>query len=149
MANPQDYFAVRRWGRALTLAASAARVASGNGDAVFCGDLTRLVVLLSITASATAAGDTADIYIDFSPDGVTWINGCHFEQQAGNGAAVKRVAVFDVSAPGTATLAVTADAAAGAVRPAVFGQYVRVRWVLVDGGGGDTSHTFVVTAWGQ
>ncbi len=132
----------------MTLAASAARVASGNGTSVFIGgERKRFIVVNAITASATAAGDTADVYVDFSLDGTTWYNAVHFTQQAGNGAARTEYAVLDPSAPGAATIDVTTDAASGVVLPSLFGPYMRARWVLVDGGGGDTSHTFSVIAY--
>jgi len=135
-------------GSSMTLAASAARVASANGTSVVVGgERRRFIVVNAITASATAAGDTADIYVDFSLDGTTWYNAVHFTQQAGNGAARTEYAVLDTSAPGTSAIDVTTDAASGAVRPALFGPYLRARWVLVDGGGGDTSHTFSVIAY--
>ena len=41
------------------------------------------------------------------------------------------------------------DAASGVVRPSLFGQYMRYRAVLTDGGGADTSHTFSLKAYGQ
>lgn len=135
-------------GETITLAAAAARVADGNGAAVFVGgERKRYVVINAITASATAAGDTGDIYVDFSIDGVTYYNAIHFTQQAGNGAARTEFATLDTANPGVASIDVTADAASGAVRPALFGAYIRARWVLVDGGGGDTSHTFSVIAY--
>ena len=135
-------------GSSMTLAASAARVASANGTSVVVGgERRRFIVVNAITASATAAGDTADIYVDFSLDNVTWYNAVHFTQQAGNGAARTEYAVLDPSAPGAVTIDVTTDAASGAVRPSLFGPYMRARWVLVDGGGGDTSHTFSVIAY--
>lgn len=136
----------------LTLAASAARTASGNGAAVEGLEwIRRLVVMLDITASATDAADTLDVYVDvLAPDGATWLNAVHFTQQAGNGAAAKQFAVLDPSNPGTDVVAVTADAAAGKVRPALFGYAVRARWAIVDGGGdANSSHTFSVTAWAQ
>lgn len=139
-------------GQRLTLAASAARTASGNGAAV--GGLEqarRVIVVLDITASATDAGDTLDVYVDvLAPDGVTWLNAVHFTQQAGNGAAAKQFAVLDPSNPGVDVVAVTSDAAAGKARPSVFGYAIRARWVIVDGGGdANSSHTFGVTAWAQ
>jgi hypothetical protein len=135
-------------GESIVLAASAARTANGNGTGVFVGgERKRFIVVNAITASATAAGDTADIYVDFSLDGTTWYNAVHFTQQAGNGAARTEYAVLDPSDPGTSTIDVTTDAASGVVRPSLFGPYIRARWVLVDGGGADTSHTFSVIAY--
>ena len=135
-------------GEQITLAASAARTTSANGTGVFVGgERKRFIIINAITASATAAGDTADIYVDWSLDNVTYYNAVHFTQQAGNGAARTEFAVLDAAAPGTAVVNVTSDAAAAAVRPTLFGAYLRARWALVDGGGGDTSHTFSVIAY--
>ncbi len=135
-------------GEAITLSALSAKVATGDGTGVFIGgERKRFIVINAITASATAAGDTADVYVDFSLDNVTWYNAVHFTQQAGNGAARTEYAVLDPSAPGAVTIDVTTDAASGAVRPSLFGPYMRARWALVDGGGGDTSHTFSVIAY--
>lgn len=137
-------------GETITLAASAARTANGNGTAVqINGERRRFIVVNRITASATDAGDTLDVYVDFSLDNTVWYNAVHFTQQAGNGAARTEYAVLDPSNPGTAVINVTADAAAGAVRPALFGPYIRARWAIVDGapGAGDQSHTFSVIAY--
>ena len=134
-------------GSVTTLAALAARTVGANGDAAFLGyQHRRYVALLNITASATASGDTLDVYVDVSIDGTTWLNAIHFTQQAGDGAATKRFAVLDSTNPGTSDIAVATDATAGAVRPALFGPYVRARWAMVDyGSNGNTSHTFSVT----
>jgi hypothetical protein len=135
-------------GETITLAASAARTANGSATGVFIGgERRRFVVVNAITASATAAGDTLDVFVDFSLDNSTWYNAIHYTQQAGDGAARTEYAVLDPANPGTSVINVTADAAAAAVRPALFGPYMRARWEAVDGGGGDTSHTFSVIAY--
>jgi hypothetical protein len=136
-------------GEAFTLAASAARTADANGDWVFFGgERSRFVFLLDITASATDAGDTLDVYIDVSFDGTnSAANAVHFTQQAGNGAAATEYAVLDTTAPGTSVVTATADAAAGDVRPALFGAYYRARWAVVDSGDANSSHTFSVTGY--
>ena len=135
-------------GELITLAASAARTAGANGTAVFVGgERKRFVIVNAITVSATDAGDTLDVYVDCSLDGVTWYNAAHFTQQAGNGAARTEYAVLDPSNPGVAVIDVTADAAAGAVRPALFGPYIRARWAIADSGDGNSSHTFSVLAY--
>lgn len=135
-------------GELITLAASAARTTGANGTAVFVGgERVSLAFLLDITASATAAGDTLDVYVDVSFDGTTWINAIHFTQQAGNGAAKKEYAMLTASGQAAAVTVVTADAASGVVRPDVWGAYYRARWALVDAGGADTSHTFSVTGY--
>lgn len=135
-------------GEVITLAASAARTTGANGTAFYIGgERRRFVVVNAITASATAAGDVCNVYVDFSLDGTTYYNAVHFTQQAGNGAARTEYAVLDPSNPGTSTIDVTADAASGAVRPALFGAYIRARWAVTDGGGHAQSHTFSVIAY--
>ena len=137
-------------GETLTLAASAARTASANGTAVqINGERRRFIIVNRITASATDAGDTLDVYVDCSLDGTTWYNAAHFTQQAGNGAARTEYAVLDPSNPGTSVINVTADAAAAAVRPALFGPYMRARWAIADSGDGNSSHTFSVIAYAE
>jgi hypothetical protein len=114
------------------------------------GKYKRLIVLLDVTAAATEAGDTLAVYLDFSPDGSTWINGCLFNTILGNGGAKKYVAIFDATTPGASTLDVTSDASAGVVRPTVFGDQVRVRFTTVDVATADNmSFTWSVKAYGQ
>jgi hypothetical protein len=120
--------------------------AGTNGTAVQIAGVSRMIALLEALISATEAGDTLDVYVDISLDNSTWLNAIHFTQQAGNGAAFKEFAVLDPSAPGVAVVNVTADAAAAAVRPSLFGMYIRARWVVVDTGGAAPSHTFSVVA---
>ena len=136
-------------GETITLAASAARTVGANGSWVaIMGERKRFAFLLDITASATAAGDTLDVYIDVSFDGTNSAgNAIHYTQQAGDGSAAKEWAVLDASAPAATVTAVTSDAGSGVVRPSLFGAYYRARWAVVDGGGGDTSHTFSVTGY--
>lgn len=135
-------------GESITLAASAARTVGANGTAIYIGgERISLAFLLDITASATAAGDTLDVYVDVSFDNVTWINAIHFTQQAGNGTAKKEYAMLTAGSALATVTVVTPDAASGVIRPDIFGAYYRARWALVDGGGGDTSHTFSVTGY--
>jgi hypothetical protein len=136
---------------AFTLLASAARTATAgtNGTAVAgFGRFRRLILLLNVTAAAKDTVDTLDVYMDGSVDNLTWFNVAHFTQVLGDGGAKKFVAVLDASNPGTSVFDVTADAAAGAVRPAAFALYLRARWVIVDADG-DGGFTFGVTGYGQ
>lgn len=134
-------------GQVVTLAASAARTTSANGTALEVGGWNAVVILCDITVSGGNAGDTLDVFIDaLAPDGATWLNAGHFTQQAGNGAARKEFMTLDHASPGTAVINVTTDAAAAAVRPALFGSQIRARWAIVDGGGAHT-HTFAITAY--
>lgn len=127
-------------GELITLAASAERTVDGTATAITgLGWRNRYIVLVDVTALGSVAGDTLDIYIDVSLDGTTWLNAIHGTQRLGNGAAAKEFAILDPSNPGTSTINVTSDAAAGAVRPALFGPQMRARWVIVNGGG---THAF-------
>ena len=136
-------------GETITLAALAARTASANGTAIqIAGERRRFLIVNAITASLTDAGDTLDVYVDFSLDNTTWYNAVHFTQQAGNGADRTEFAVLDPANPGTSVINITTDANAAAVRPALFGPYMRARWAIVDdGGNANSSHTFSVLAY--
>jgi hypothetical protein len=136
--------------RELTLAASAARTptAGTNGDAVAVDHWDKALFLCVFTAKATDVGDTCDVYVDVSPDsGTTWINAVHFTQALGNGTdAASEYAVLYANTPGTSIIVATADAAATAVRPTLFGNRIRARWVIVNSGTADASFTFAVKA---
>lgn len=148
--NAKDEAGVAIGNEVLTLAASAARTTGANGTAVTnVGGRKRYIILCDITASAAVAGDTLDVYVDVSPDGVAWVNAVHFTQQAGDGAARAEVAVLDPSNPGAVVVNVTSDAASGVVRPAMFGSQMRARWAIVDAGAHGQSHTFSVVALAQ
>ena len=137
-------------GELITLAASAARTANGNGDWIpVHGERIQYSWLLDITSSATDAGDTLDVFIDVSFDGVNQAaNVVHFTQQAGNGSAASEIAVIGISATASATTVVTSDAAAATVRTGITGPYWRARWEVVDSGDANSSHTFSVTGYG-
>jgi hypothetical protein len=140
---------------AVTLLASAEHTQETNaaGAAVQVGDINKAIIVLDITASATDAGDTLDVYIDVSWDGgTTWYNAVHFTQQAGDGSAVKEMAMLDAAQYATdpdAVLAITADAAAGVVRQGLVGPLMRVRSTVARVTGTDEAHTFSVEAYIQ
>ena len=137
-------------GETITLAASAARTASANGTTIHTGGRAKYIFVLSISdASVTDAGDTLDVYVDFSPDaGTTWINAIHFTQRAGNAAGAKtEVAVLEAGGTGATIVDATTDAASAAVRPYVFGNAMRARWAIVDSGDHNSSHTFGLQAF--
>jgi len=137
---------------AQTLKASSVVTAAGSVNVTAVdglGNYKQAQFLLDVTAAATGAGDTLDVYIDTSPDGgTTWVNIVHFTQVLGNGGAKKMWATVDPGgAPGTAVIAVTSDAASGVVRPSMFCDTVRVRHVVADGGSALQSFTFSVKAF--
>jgi hypothetical protein len=130
----------------LTLAESAARSASFTGEWQYVDEVDGALFLLAVTAAATEVGDTLDVYVDTSLDGVTAVNCVHFTQVLGNGGAVKYAAQLDPTNPGTSVFVATSDCAAGAVRPAVIGAYFRVRSVVVDAGTVNASFTWSLLA---
>jgi hypothetical protein len=135
-----------RQGELITLFAAAARAtaaANAVGTAVYLGgERRRFIFILNVTAAATDAADTLDVYVDWSLDGTTYFNGAHFTQVVGNGGAVAYYTVFDATTGLAADVAITADQAANTTSPALFGPYVRGRYTLVDSGDADQSFTF-------
>jgi hypothetical protein len=139
--------------RAITLAASAARTptAGTNGDTVLVDPWERALLLCEFTAKATDNGDTCNVFVDVSPDsGTTWLNAVHFTTALGDGTdAASEFATMDTTAPGTSIVVATSDAASTAVRPTLFGNAIRARWIIVNAGTADASFTFGVKAFLQ
>lgn len=130
----------------LLAATTAAAVSGATGAPFICkqSGFRELVAQLNVTAAATEASDTLDVFIDGSLDGgVTWINIMHFTQVLGNGGAKKfiNVSVSTVSDK----FDVTSDLAAGATPRALIGTMFRPRWTVVDGGGVAAGFTFSIT----
>ena len=136
-------------GEAFTLKASSAvvvGVANAVGTAyIFNGERKRFIILLDCTVCDTDATDTLDVYVDCLVSGAVWVNAIHFTQRIGTDAATQEFAVLDATNPGATVTDVTADAAAGAVRPGVFGSQMRARWTMVDAVTG--AFTFAVTGY--
>lgn len=136
---------------AKTLVASAARTESGNSGSLTPFRVDRgikaLIFLLTVSAAATDAGDTLDVYVQHSvDDGTTWDDFVHFTQVLGNGGAKKFIATWlrdvtpesEVKAPADAALA--AGVLQGPISPTL-----RVKWVIVDTGTDNASFTFSVS----
>jgi hypothetical protein len=107
-----------------------------------------LIATLAVSASATDAGDTLDVYVDTSFDaGTTWVNLGHFTQVLGNGGAKTFVLAIKNGNPGaSAVYDATSDAAAGATRQIGFGDRLRYRGVMVDADA-NGSFTYAVSAF--
>lgn len=108
-----------------------------------------MVCILNVTAAATDATDTLDVYIDTSFDGGTsFINIGHFTQVLGNGGVKKFVMSFKAN-PITASNSVsaTADQAAAAALQIGFGDRIRMRAVSVDASTQNLSFTYSVKAF--
>lgn len=109
---------------------------------------TEMVCVLDVTAAATEAGDTLDVYIDTSFDGGTsFVNIGHFTQVVGNGGAKKFIMSFKAN-PITASNSVAfgTDQAASAALQIGFGDRIRVRAVTVDANANAT-FTYSVKAY--
>lgn len=125
-----------------TLAASAARTATGTGSEVRTSSETRAIIAtLDVTAAATAAGDKLDVYIQTIVDGTNWVDVIHFTQVLGNG-GTKRYVDKIGQAQGQNAFEASASLAAGSARD-LFGDAWRCRWDVVDTGA--ASFTFSVT----
>jgi len=134
-----------------TLVASAARTASDNSGALTLGrkeSASSAVFQLTVSAAATAASDTLDVYVQHSVDGgTTYDDFVHFTQVLGNGGAKKFIAHWQRDVIPTTALHAPADGAlAAGVLQGPVGSTWRVKWVIVDGGGSDASFTFSVSA---
>lgn len=127
------------------LLASGARTATGTGEAVSgLGEYSSIVFQLNLTAAATDAGDTLDVYVQTTVDGTNWVDIVHFTQMLGNGGAkrffgkINRGAAMTMFENGTAL-------GAAAIRD-IFGDQYRVRWAITDASTQNASFTFSVTA---
>ena len=106
---------------------------------------TQAVFVLDVTAAATLAGDTLDVFLQGSPDpsGPYWNDFVHFTQVLGNGGAKRFEARWtSLVAPTTAQAAPQDGALAAGVAQGLFGAAMRVKWVLV----GTGNFTFAVNA---
>jgi hypothetical protein len=133
---------------ATTLLASAARTESGASEVptTLPDDVLGACILLDVTAAATAAGDTLDVYVQHSVDGSTWDDFIHFTQVLGNGGAKQFYARWSaLGAAPEAELAAPQDGAmAAGVLQQPTGREWRVKWVIADADA--PSFTFSVSA---
>lgn len=131
----------------ITLRASAAEAASATqAGVVFRQPWREATVVLTVSAAATGAGDTLDVFVDTSADGgTTWHNVGHFTQVLGNGGAKKFVMALRSDNPGaTAVVDATSDLAAGATRQYGINDRLRSRSVIA---GGTAAFTYQVKAF--
>jgi len=142
---------------ATALSLSADIMSNTNGYSIYPGlgyklqqPWKEMIVVVDLTAAATEAGDTLDVYIDTSFDGgSSFINIGHVTQMVGNGGAKKFLMSFK-SNPIAASNCVsfTADQSAGAALQNGFGDRIRIRSVVADATTtGNVSFTFSVKAY--
>ncbi len=138
---------------ALTLVSSAVRTSSGNSGTLTpfgakVGKLKAAIYQLAVSAAATDASDTLDVYVQHSPDdGTTWDDFIHFTQVLGNGGTKKFIATWarDVTPEGEIKVPADAALAAGVLQGPIT-PLVRVKWVIVDAGTANASFTFSLVA---
>jgi len=121
---------------------AAVRTATGTGGAVLLDGFEVLLFQLEVTAAATAAGDTLDVFVQTTIDGSTWLDSIHFTQVLGNGGAKRFISKLSASLALTEYEAGSALGAA-AVRNIIGSQW-RARWVIAEAD--DASFTFSVKA---
>lgn len=115
----------------VTLEASSAKTATSAGNAAQYFVADRNVLLqLDVTAAATEAGDTLDVFVQTTVDGTNWVDVAHFTQVLGNGGAKRHFMKLNVTEP-QATWENATALAAGSVRH-FAGVRWRCRWVIVD-----------------
>ena len=143
----------RGW-QAVTLLADAiyTTCAANVADIYYVGDYDNLVVIIDKSASGVAAGDTLEIVLDGSWDGVNFYNMGESSAMAGNVNVIVEMMQFrkgGIVADEDAILSLTADAGAGVTRPSMCPPFLRITYTLTDGGGADTTHTFGIIAYVQ
>lgn len=133
----------------LAILPSAVRTASGNLPLATAGLKPERwdggVFQLAVTAAATAAGDTLNVYIQHSTDnGTTWDDFVSFTQVLGNGGAKNLLAFWttDSTAPVANHAVADGTLAAGTSNQGPVGDLWRVKWVIVNAS--NPSFTFAV-----
>ena len=131
----------------LTSQVTAGAVSSSNTTAVTPpADAIGGAFQLDVTAAATDAGDTLDVYIQHTMDGTNYDDFIHFTQVLGNGGAKRFRAQWSGLVVSGTPLAPVGDAAmAASVLQGPVGKPWRVKWVVVDGDA-NSAFTFTVKA---
>lgn len=122
------------------------------GDAEILGNEVprEIVFTLDVTAAATEAGDTLDVFVDMSNDESISVNVIHFTQVVGNGGAKRFVAKLTGEALNDpdAVADVSSDASAGVVRNLGFMPKMRYRSTIADAvTTSNVSFTYSLTAF--
>ena len=107
------------------------------------GMVNGMAFTLDVTAAATDAADTLDVYVQTMLDGANWVDVVHFTQVLGNGGALRYISKI-VAQIGQAEFEVGTALGAAGIRN-LLGDEWRVRYVQADADK-DASFTFSVTA---
>lgn len=141
MPNPS----AKKQGDAVTLLSSGARTETGNGTGVrLPGFVNAISFALDLTAAATDAGDTLNVYVQTKIDGTNWVDVVAFTQCLGNGGAKRHIGKLNATAALTMFENAT-SLTAGTIRD-LLGDEWRVRWAITDASTDNASFTFSVTA---
>ncbi len=127
---------------AVTLQASAAKTATGNGSEVRMDVASAYAFTLDVTVDESTVADKLDVFVQTKLDGTNWTDVVHFTQHDGN-AGAKRYVTKIASQLGEAEFEVGSALAEATVRD-LMGDAWRVRWAVVDDSG-SASFTFSVT----
>ena len=144
MTQSPEAFMGRPHVNPIALLASAARTATSTGEtAVTIEGFDTLFFEFDVTAAATDAGDTLDVFIQ-TKVGSNWVDIVHFTQAIGTGGAKRYISKITRETALTEFETGTALGAA-AVRN-IIGSTYRVRYAIVNVSAVDVSFTFSVTA---
>ncbi len=128
---PADRSSVyRQLAAVVTPGTTTARGAAASTGIVYPNLLSKFDVatfMLQVTAAATEAGDTLDVFIDLSLDLQVWFNGIHFTQLLGNGGAKTFVAEITHPTAAVNPIDVTSDASVTVSRN-LWAPHVRIGW---------------------
>jgi hypothetical protein len=135
-------------GDAVTVLASTTQtgVGTGNGttDVYLPGMVNGMAFVLDLTAAATDANDTLNVFVQTKIDKTNWLDVVHFTECLGDGGALRYVAKINADIA-QAEFEVATALGAAAVRN-LLGDVWRVRWAVVDPTGANAAFTFGVTA---
>lgn len=124
---------VSRQGNAAVLLAASTQTGAGTDEGALMrlpGMINAISVTLDVTAAATSAADTLDVFVQTDIDDANWIDIVHFPQVAGNGGA-KRFTQKCLAGVGQGSFEHGTALAASAVRN-LLGDKYRARWSAVD-----------------
>jgi hypothetical protein len=134
-----------------TLQAAGTQTGSGAGSSfVGLGDWDRVTLVLDVTAAATDAGDTLNVYVQASFDGAAWYDVAAFPTVLGNGGAkryqIRLSAVGGTPVPDYIEMTDAAMTPGSTPFPVFAPDRLRAKWTVVNTGAADASYTFSLLA---
>jgi len=134
----------------VTITASAARTATGNGSAVALlegfKECNGVIFVLDLTNAATDAGDTLDVFVQARLDNTpNWVDVVHFTQILGNGSDNLTYVAKVLTSGANTEFEIGSALGAASVRN-LMAYDIRARWAIVDSGDADQTFTFSIWA---